>query len=126
MPIGLYKVCAKEAKVNDVVVINPQYNAEKIDCVYPKLPLIKRIIASKSDHICLKNNRTYVNSDNKAPIRHTDSLGYKIPEISLCRTLKSSEFFVMGDDLEDSFDSRYFGVVSKSQIKSFLKPLIIW
>lgn len=76
--------------------------------------LIKRVIAAPGDTISIKDNVVYVNDKIideekyiKEPMDTKD-----IDEI----TLSENEYFIMGDNRNDSDDSRRFGPIKHSQI----------
>lgn len=79
-------------------------------------PFIKRVIAIPNDEISLENNKLYVNEEDKGDfsveedsflLRQLDQSVYKIPEM---------RYLVLGDNRDDSKDSRQFGLISKSRI----------
>lgn len=72
--------------------------------------LIKRVIALPNEEIEYKDNKLYINNklvkDKYAKGKTKD---FKIK-------LKKDEYFVMGDNREDSLDSRYYGPFNKKKI----------
>lgn len=96
----------------------------------PKKDFIKRVIAIEGDTIELKDKTVYVN--RKATIEpyvnYTDS--YTIPAGSSPRDnlrpliVPKDSVFVMGDNRDQSYDSRYWGFVNVKDIKG--KAFIIY
>ncbi|MBZ4687127.1 MAG: signal peptidase [Clostridia bacterium] len=94
-------------KVGDIVVFKFPLDTSK--------DYIKRVVALENDIVQIKNNSLYVN--NK-----------KIAEEYLPQNIEVSPFgpvkvpagsvFVMGDNREDSYDSRYWGPLNKKFIVS--------
>jgi len=83
--------------------------------------LIKRIIGLSGEKIQYLDNQLYIDEviikDYKNILGKTSDFGPFL--------IEENKYFVMGDNREDSNDSRSFGVIDKSQIIG--KPfLIIW
>lgn len=129
MPTGLYVKQLKTPNVGDVVVIIlDEYwksYAENRGYVAQNQPLIKRVVAKEGDYVCQKNMSLFVNDAWVAQVRHEDSSGRHLLIFKSCRKLSKDEFFVMGDNLEQSFDSRCFGIINDTQILSVVKPFVL-
>lgn len=83
---------------------------------YPKNPdfkFIKRIIALPGENIEIKNNEVYVNGVllNERYLNRGSTTN---DEINI--TLKNDEYFLMGDNRQNSSDSRAFGPITKDLI----------
>lgn len=100
---GYYMILKKYAKNHvkrfDIVVADE--NNEK---------LIKRIIALPNEKIEYKNNKLYINDKL---IKNTYGKGQTEDFRDYCA---KDEYFIMGDNRENSLDSRSFGCISKSKI----------
>lgn len=98
----------KEYKRFDVVVVN--YNGEK---------LIKRIIGLPGEHIQYKNNKLYVNgkyvveSFLNNDVKTND---FDIIDLMITSFIPKDSYLVLGDNRENSTDSRVFGFVKKENI----------
>lgn len=107
---------------NNSILIAKKFdlNIKRNDIIVAKknrLLIIKKVIAIPNDRIKLENGYVYVNdivSDNL----YTEYAGILENEI----TLKSDEFFIMGDNRQNSVDSRYqeIGIIKKSEIKGII------
>lgn len=90
-------VVADNYTTSDVVII--QYGKEKI---------IKRIYAEAGDTVEIKAEGIYINqvyiTDNSDEYQETKYF------------LGENEYFVLGDNYAQSTDSRYFGIICKSEI----------
>lgn len=93
-------------------------------CPNDMAPIGKKVIATKDDHITLNNEGIKVNGtllEKTAPLAF-DGEGRDLPLKVIDRSLNDNEYFTASQK-EDSFDSRYFGVISKSQISGLLIPV---
>lgn len=94
----------------EIVVFN--YNGER---------LIKRVIGLPGEVISYKNNKLYINGNE---IEDNYGLGYtenfELKDLNLTK-IPDNEYLVMGDNRNDSLDSRYFGTISKDKILGSVK-----
>lgn len=95
----------KDISRYDVVVIKHQ---EKI--------YVKRIIGLPNEHIEYKNNILYIGSKAYSE-SFTDALtdDFKLEDLGY-RTIPNNMYLVLGDNRENSEDSREFGLINKSDI----------
>ncbi len=91
--------------------------------------MMKRVLAAKNDAVTVAADGVRVNGEllpQSAPIK-ADPAGRLLPRYqSDSYTLGSSELLLMSDRSATSFDGRYFGPVSRSQIKNVIRPVITW
>lgn len=74
--------------------------------------LIKRVIGLPDETISYENNNLYINGKRLEDV-YGDSITSDFKSIKL----ESDQYFVLGDNRQDSADSRVFGPVNKDQIK---------
>ena len=88
-------------KINryDIVVAN--HNGDK---------LIKRVMGIPGDKIKCVSGTIYVNNEEISSYGYGTSFDF--PQV----VLGADEYFLIGDNREDSLDSRYFGAVQKRDI----------
>ena len=75
--------------------------------------MVKRVIAMENDEVVISGGRVYV---NKVPVPEEYISGYT--EGSLTITVPKNCIFVMGDNREESFDSRQYGSVEMQRVNA--------
>lgn len=92
----------------------------------PKKSFIKRIIGLPGETVVVKDNTvTIINSENPEGFQIDQSYVIHSSPIDARRTLAQDEYFVMGDNRAESFDSRSWGALNKKYILG--EPLIrLW
>lgn len=81
---------------------------------YNNTDLIKRVIAIPKDKIKVENGKLYINNKE---FKETYINSYTAAEDFSEITIKDNEYFVMGDNRYNSYDSRNFGSINKNSIK---------
>lgn len=92
-----------------------------MDLQWPKddeIEYVKRVIGLPGDTIDISNNKLYVNGDEVdepylSPNMFTNTTG---SSLEFPFTVPEHQYFVMGDNRENSFDSRYWGTVPEENI----------
>lgn len=91
--------------------------------------LMKQILAAKNDTISVTAEGVTVNGQvlpySKPFV--ADGIGRSLPQLSSERyTLGESELLLMSDQSPTSFDGRYFGPITRSQITAVIRPVFTW
>lgn len=126
VPTGWYVRSAHEIATGALVTVRaqdvaPDY-AEARNFTDAGDRLIKRIAANDGDSVCADGSAIRINDRTVAHRAVHDSQGRVLPNWGGCRTLTADEVFLMGDT-PDSFDSRYFGPVSATDIEGVWRKL---
>ena len=86
--------------------------------------LIKRVVGLSGDIIC--RHGTVVTIDAQVVTASLkDAKGHELPAWRGCHMLLPSEVFLIGDHAS-SFDSRYFGPVSRQELSGTYKAVMTW
>jgi signal peptidase I len=102
----------------------------------PAKDLVKRVIATEGDTIEIKNKQVYVNGNpiaenyklhkdsqifsNQGYFRYDEAIRDNFGPVKV----PPAHAFVMGDNRDESYDSRYWGFLPLDQIKG--KPWVVW
>lgn len=82
------------------------------------IPLLKKIVGVPGDFLCTKAQNVYINEQWIGKVYQTDGKGNALPIFSFCGKIPKDNYFMQGVANPHSFDSRYYGLVNKSQIMS--------
>lgn len=94
----------------DIVVI--KYNNER---------LVKRIIGLPGEQVRYRNNQLFINGKKiKESFIEEETSNFNIMELGYNRIPKGY-YFVVGDNRDNSLDSRYIGLIKKEQIQGTTK-----
>lgn len=117
-PWQLAVICKQSYQLESGTVI--AFKCETLNAV-----LIKRVVACPGDTIQIKDGILYVNGNAGQEASPSHYINYAgIAQAPL--TLSSDEYFVLGDNLEESIDSRHteVGRVTREDILGIIFPQI--
>lgn len=86
--------------------------------------LLKRVAATVGDRVCARRGAIEV-AGRRIGVQARDRLGRPLPRWSGCRVLAPGELFLLGDT-PSSFDSRYFGPVSRNDVVGAYREFLLW
>lgn len=105
----------KEPRREDIIVFKYPEN--------PKLDFIKRVVGVAGDRVEIRNKKLYVNGEHSDRPYAVFMDGYTIPSVYNKRdnfgpvTVPDNALFVMGDNRDNSKDSRFWGFVELEEVK---------
>lgn len=95
-----------EIKRGDIVVFHYPENSSRL--------LVKRVVALPNDLIQIRDQKIFV---NEILVKEEEYLGQEIKTPgNISYELKSSEYFVLGDNREQALDSRQIGPIERNTI----------
>ncbi|MDD4616738.1 MAG: S26 family signal peptidase [Alphaproteobacteria bacterium] len=126
VPVGFYRIVSGTPKRGDFVFVRTPESVETLAaqrCYLPiGVPLVKHFAAAVGDKVCASKRAVTINGAMVAYQLKTDRVGRPLPIWKGCRRLEQDEFFLLAD-APDSFDSRYFGPVTRANLIGRLVPL---
>ena len=128
-PPGLYAASLGPINVGQMVAFKAPpaafpYADRRLGYLHHTL-MLKAVAAGPGDLVCAARSRLVINGHDRAPIAATDGEGRVLPRWLGCRRLGPDELFVFSARVPNSFDSRYFGPVSRTAIVGVFQPLLI-
>ena len=128
LPMGVYaRVEGRPIALGSVVAI-PQPAGSRAYLGSLGMPadvlLLKRVAAVGGERVC-GGNRTLETPRRRVAARTQDRRGVRLSAWQECRVLQADEVFLLGDT-PGSFDSRYFGPVSRSEITGVYREVWTW
>ncbi len=127
-PIGWYRLRPGEGvKKDDLVAahLSAEGAALALERRYlpPNIPLIKTVWAVAGEEVCHTNGQVLMRGRPPLIVLKYDALGRALPSRSGCYRLANDEVFLASNDVQTSFDSRYFGAVKRDLVLGRVKYL---
>lgn len=85
--------------------------------------LLKTVGAIPDDTYCITGKELTVDGAFVGPVFESDSKGLPLPRLRGCRKVEVDHFLPVATHIKQSFDGRYFGTVSNSEIKALAVPV---
>ena len=125
MPVGFYLRSNDQIALGTIVTVEVHEIAHAYALergVGSNFRLLKRIAATEGNIVCADGAQITVDGEVRALRSARDSVGRTLPSWSGCRELSEGQYLVLGDSA-DSFDGRYFGIVTASNIEGVWRPI---
>lgn len=90
------------------------------------IPLVKHIAARAPQHVCVRADAVRIDGRRVADLRAADAHGRPLFAWRGCRRLAADELFLLSETSTASFDSRYFGPVTRERVIGRARPLWTW
>lgn len=135
IPYGVYKRVDKYPQKDDYILFCLEDELAKLsverrytttgNCSFQSAPIGKKVVAAQGDLVKISKKGIEVNGKllSKTIPSTYDLLERKMPEYSMHRYLDNDEF-VVASTKENSYDSRYFGIVRGEQVKGVIETII--
>jgi len=132
-PIGLYRTVDASVERGDLVEACLPAAAARLATTRgyllahgacgDSMPVIKHVLALEGDEIRVSDH-VHLNGVviDTAPVLDVD-LGGRPLEPAAGGTLGTDQVWLISDEIAHSYDSRYFGPISRSAIRSVMRPL---
>ena len=136
IPVGLYWLTERQIEKGEYVLLCPPpgnvFDEAKQRgyfgagfCPGDYAYLMKKILAAKNDNVSISDDGVRVNGELlpfSTPLS-ADKQGRPLPVLRGEYDLGNSDLLLMTDVSQISFDSRYFGLVNRSQIRGVIRPV---
>jgi type IV secretory pathway protease TraF len=90
------------------------------------VPILKEIGALDGQFVCVCDDLISIDNVFVARTRARDGAGRELVTWDACRALSAEEVFLLGRRSNSSFDSRYFGPITRDAIIGVAMPLWTW
>ena len=109
----LYKL-DKNYKRFDILVVNHDIFGQNEN-------VVKRLIGLPGEYIEYKDGKLYVNNEYvEEPFIDVETKDFSLAKLGYLK-IPEGKYFVVGDNRNDSSDSRLFGLIEESEIKGKVK-----
>ena len=119
-PPGLYVRAGRDLGVGSIIAFRtPSAAFPYADLSMAYLhhrPLLKAVAAGPGDRVCTTDGELIINGRAMAPIATRDRQGRALPRWQGCRRMAQDELFVFSARVPNSFDSRYYGPVHRTDV----------
>jgi conjugative transfer signal peptidase TraF len=128
VPTGLYLIRGKRSiHVGETVAIEPPLALHRLLAERGYLPvgvpLLKHVAAVSGQRVCRFAHGVTIDGQLVGIARARDRRGRPLPAWFGCRDITKGELFLMNPAAPDSFDGRYFGVLSTRSVIGRATPV---
>lgn len=131
-PLGLYRMEKLDGEVRRGDMVFMSIPSEFRTYVYGRKwlprgwPLLKHVGAVSGDVFCCQASTFSINGVPIGPVYHADSDGLPLPHLEGCGQVPVGHFLPVATGIKTSFDGRYMGPVSQSEIKGLARPILVF
>ena len=127
-PVGLYSLHPVDRlRVGDLIADRPPPDLVRFMAVRHYLPLnvplLKYVGALSGQTVCRQGLLVSVDGRHIATALTRDHARRPLPVWQGCRLLKPAEIFLLNPTVPDSFDGRYFGILTLDTVTARAEPL---
>jgi conjugative transfer signal peptidase TraF len=128
VPIGLYTMHpAHKLNITELVVVRPpadlaRYLAER-RYLPEGVPMLKRVLALPGQTVCRSDRTITVDGIAMGDALARDTRGRPLPVWQGCQRIPENRVFLMNWQSADSFDGRYFGLLSRATVLGRADPV---
>ena len=119
-PTGLYIRIRRPAHVGALVAFKTPRAAfayvDRHHAILRRHPILKEIAAARGAHVCSVSGIIEIDGVKRATVASEDRFGDPLPRWRGCRALLADELFVFSGRIPNSFDSRYFGPITRNEV----------
>jgi conjugative transfer signal peptidase TraF len=131
LPVGLYRIePSAVVRTGDIALVRPTPALESFMAerryVERNVPLLKPVAAGAGATVCRAGLRVTIDGRDVAAALPRDRFGRPLPSWSGCRRLRAQELLLIAPGSAASFDSRYFGPVTRAQVIGRALPVWNW
>jgi len=127
VPRGLYIVSPAIPRLGELAVVRPPASVARFmdrrGYVPRGIPLLKPVAAGPGAYVCRLGADVMVGGVSLATALRADRLGRALPVWSGCHHLGQGEYFLLAAASPSSFDSRYFGPLSRDDLVGRAVPI---
>jgi conjugative transfer signal peptidase TraF len=129
-PIGFYWLRDGRPRLGDLVFVKLPQDLESwvVDRTYlpTAMPMLKRVSGITGDQFCRFGGLVFVNGFVVATALRRDSMARPLPVWNGCVGVPENAVVLLMPQQPKSFDSRYFGPISRDQILKIATPMWTW
>lgn len=130
-PLGLYRVRpGRPIGRGDWVIMSlptgvSRFAAER-RYVGDGVPILKQVAAQAGDRVCARGESIAIDDHLAVARQAVDRNGRVLPHWTGCRLLRRNQIFLINRMAMYSFDSRYFGPLSRDLLLGRVEPIWTW
>jgi conjugative transfer signal peptidase TraF len=132
VPAGLYRIekLSREVKRGDLIIMDvpPQFRRYTYGRKWlpDRWTLFKYAGAVPGDLFCVRGASFTVNGFYVGPVLPVDQEGLPLPHLEGCWQVPAGHFLPVATGILHSFDGRYMGTVSLSEVRGLARPIWVF